>query len=80
MAGDEGPRAYSSEKRRHVYRQGEVPVRIKIIKESRKNRATNAYRVTDVATGVTGWQFKKPEGSSSSRICCQCGSVFSGHQ
>ena len=62
VAGDEGPRAYSSEKRRHVYRQGEVPVRIKIIKESGKNRATNAYRVTDVATGVTGWQFKKPEG------------------
>jgi hypothetical protein len=62
VAGDEGPRAYSSEKRRHVYRHGDVAVRVKIIKESGKGRASNAYRVTDAATGVTGWQFKKPEG------------------
>jgi putative DNA primase/helicase len=31
VAGDEGPLPNSDEKRRHVYRQGGVPVRIKII-------------------------------------------------
>jgi len=60
VAGDEGPRVRGNELRRHVYRQGTVPVRIKIIKKDGKG-ALNAYRVSD-ADGVTGWQYKKPEG------------------
>jgi putative DNA primase/helicase len=61
VAGDDGPAARGNEKRRHVYRRGGVPVRIKIINNSIKSRAFNAYRVTDV-DGATGWQFKRPEG------------------
>jgi hypothetical protein len=61
VAGDEGPKPRADETRRHIYTQGGVPVRIKIIKTSGNARATNAYRVTD-ANGVTGWQYKKPEG------------------
>jgi putative DNA primase/helicase len=57
-AGDKGPRARNDEKRRHIYCQGGVPVRIKIVKEK---GATNAYRVTDT-DGTIGWQFGKPEG------------------
>jgi putative DNA primase/helicase len=59
VADDEGPRASSTEKRRHVYRRGGIPVRIKIIKKDKKG-AFNAYRATD-AGGVTGWQFAKPD-------------------
>jgi hypothetical protein len=59
VAGDEGPPARGKELRRHVYRQGNTPVRIKIIKKDGKG-ALNAYRVAD-ADGVTGWQYKKPE-------------------
>jgi hypothetical protein len=58
VAGDEGPPPRRDEKRRHIYHQGGVPVRIKIIKAK---GATNCYRVTDV-DGKTGWQFGKPEG------------------
>jgi hypothetical protein len=61
MAGDDGPIPRKDELRRHIYRRGGVSVRIKIIKESVKARATNAYRVID-SSGVTGWQFGKPEG------------------
>jgi putative DNA primase/helicase len=60
VVGDEGPTPRSNEERRHVYRQGSVAVRIKIINAS-GNRATNVYRVTG-ADGVTGWQFGKPTG------------------
>jgi hypothetical protein len=60
VAGDEGPSAHSNELRRHTYRQGGVPVRIKMIKKDSKG-ALNAYRVTD-AGGVTGWQYRKPDG------------------
>jgi hypothetical protein len=60
VGGDEGPSARKDELRRHVYRQGGVPVRIKIIKKDKKG-ATNAYRVVG-SDGVTGWQFGKPEG------------------
>jgi hypothetical protein len=60
VAGDEGPPARGNELRRHVYRRGNTPVRIKIIKKDGKG-ALNAYRVSD-ADGVTGWQYKKPEG------------------
>jgi hypothetical protein len=60
VAGDQGPRPYSTEKRRHFYRRGGVPVRVKILKTG-EDRAFNAYRVTD-CDGATGWQFTKPEG------------------
>lgn len=59
-AGDQGPRLQSFEKRRHVYRRGGMPVRIKIMRTDEKV-ASNAYRVTS-DKGRTGWQFKKPEG------------------
>jgi hypothetical protein len=36
VAGDEGPPARDKELRRHVYRQGDVPVRIKIINKDKK--------------------------------------------
>jgi putative DNA primase/helicase len=58
VAGDEGPKRRDDELRRHFYRQGGVPVRIKIVK---KEGALNVYRVTG-ADGKTGWQYKKPEG------------------
>jgi hypothetical protein len=61
VAGDNGPSPRKDEVRRHIYRRGGVSVRIKIIKESGKARATNVYRVTDT-NGDTGWQFSKPEG------------------
>jgi hypothetical protein len=59
-AGDEGPAPRGDELRRHFYRQGGVPVRIKIVKKDKKG-ALNAYRVTDV-DGATGWQYAMPEG------------------
>jgi len=59
VAGDEGPARRDDESRRHVYRQGGVPIHIKIIKTNKK--ASNAYRVTDV-DGTTGWQFEKQDG------------------
>jgi putative DNA primase/helicase len=59
-AGDEGPRRRNGEKRRHFYRRGGVPVRVKILRTG-EDRAFNAYRVTD-CDGATGWQFAKPEG------------------
>ncbi len=58
VAGDEGPAGRDDESRRHVYRQGGVPIHIKIIKTNKK--ASNAYRVTDV-DGTTGWQFEKQD-------------------
>jgi putative DNA primase/helicase len=58
IAGDEGPRARSDEKRRHVYCQGGVPVRIKIILGN--GDGLNAYRVSDGEQ--TGWQYRKPAG------------------
>jgi len=59
-AGDEGPRVRDGEKRRHVYRRGGVPVRIKILRKGEEG-AINVYRVTD-ATGSIGWQYRKPDG------------------
>ena len=58
-AGDEGPPVRNGEKRRHVYRQGGVPVRIKVLASN--GDAFNIYRVTD-ADGHAGWQYAKPEG------------------
>jgi putative DNA primase/helicase len=57
--GDEGPPLQSSEKRRHIYRRGGMPVRIKIMLADGKG-AFNAYRVTS-GQGRIGWQSKKPE-------------------
>lgn len=59
VAGDDGPRIRDDEKRRHAYRQGGVPVRIKIIRTN--GAAVNVYRVTDT-NGATGWQYRRPEG------------------
>jgi Family of unknown function (DUF5906) len=61
VAGEEGPKPRSDELRRHFYRRDGVPVQIKIMKKSGENRGSNAYRVTDT-NGVSGWQFRKPEG------------------
>jgi putative DNA primase/helicase len=58
LAGDEGPRTRSDEKRRHVYQQGGVPIRIKIILND--GEAFNVYRVSDGDS--TGWQYRKPDG------------------
>jgi hypothetical protein len=63
VVGDEGPRARDNEKRRHIYKRGGVPIRIKIMTRAER-RALNAYRVTD-ANGTTGWQYRKPEGFKS---------------
>jgi putative DNA primase/helicase len=63
VAGDEGPRPRENEKRRHIYKRGGVPVRIKIMTRG-DQRAFNAYRVAD-ADGRTGWQYRKPEGFKS---------------
>ena len=56
-AGDEGPRVRDGEKRRHVYCQGGVPVRIKVITN---DSAFNIFRVAN-DDGKTGWQYRKPE-------------------
>jgi uncharacterized protein (DUF927 family) len=58
-AGDEGPPVRDDEKRRHVYHQGGIPVRIKIIQQN--SAVYNVYRVTD-SDGSPGWQYKKPDG------------------
>jgi uncharacterized protein (DUF927 family) len=63
VAGDEGPRARDNEKRRHAYKRGGVPVRIKIMTRG-DQRAFNAYRVTDT-DGTTGWQYRRPGGFKS---------------
>ena len=50
IAGEDGPKPRNDEIRRHVYRQGGVPVRIKVIKVIKKegdSRAFNLYRVTE---------------------------------
>jgi len=60
-AGDEGPRVRDGEKRRHVYCQGGVPVRIKVITN---DNAFNVFRVTN-DDGKSGWQYRKPEGFRS---------------
>jgi putative DNA primase/helicase len=63
VAGDHGPSIRNDEKRRHIYKKGGVPIRIKIMMHG-EQRAFNAYRVTD-ADGTTGWQYRKPEGFKS---------------
>jgi putative DNA primase/helicase len=62
LASEDGPRVRDNEKRRHVYRRGGVPVRIKILRKD--GEVFNVYRVTDV-DGATGWQYRTPEGFES---------------
>ena len=57
VRGEDGPGTLRKEKRRHVYRQGGVPVRIKILTE---DGALSAYRV--VSDSKIGWQYRRPEG------------------
>jgi AAA domain len=71
LAGDEGPAISSSEKRRHFYRRYNpdlqdpycisAPIKIKVMKKGDKDPYIT-FRVYDEAKGVTGWQFKTPEG------------------
>jgi hypothetical protein len=58
IAGDEGPPAFSDEKRRHYYKAGVVPIKIKVMRKD--GDALIWYRVSD--DGVTGWQLRKPLG------------------
>jgi putative DNA primase/helicase len=60
VVGDQGPRVRDYELRRHVYRQGGIPIRIKIMRKG-GDKPYNVYRVVDTG-GRTGWQYKKPEG------------------
>jgi hypothetical protein len=60
VAGDGGPRTWSNEKRRHIYRQGGVPVHIKIMMKD--GDALSAYQVFNEADSTTGWQYRRPEG------------------
>jgi putative DNA primase/helicase len=59
IAGDEGPAPRVDELRRHAYRVGTTPVKIKIMRKG-NSRAMIWYRVADV-DGRTGWQSRKPE-------------------
>jgi len=58
-AGDSGPRRQKLEVRRHVYRQGGTPVRIKIVRDGKA--PLNVYRVVSEA-GKAGWQPMRPAG------------------
>jgi hypothetical protein len=71
VAGDNGPVESSSEKRRHAYRKYtpgfqdhcciSAPVKIKVMKKG-DGKPYITFRVYDEVKGVTGWQFKTPEG------------------
>jgi uncharacterized protein (DUF927 family) len=56
--GEDGPRRREKEKRRHVYRQGGVPMKIKIMRGGADD-AYNMYRVVS-GKGDIGWQARKP--------------------
>jgi hypothetical protein len=58
VAGDEGPPVFSDEKRRHYYRAGTTPIKIKVMRKN--GEALIWYRISD--NGVTGWQSRKPVG------------------
>jgi AAA domain len=72
IAGDEGPPETGAEKRRHFYRRYNPdfqqhccispPVKIKVLKKSEEDSPYITFRVYDEVKGVTGWQFKTPEG------------------
>jgi hypothetical protein len=57
-AGDEGVAKLHDEERRHVYRRGKAPVRIKIKRQG--GAYSNWYRV--VGEDGQGWQAEKPRG------------------
>jgi hypothetical protein len=56
--GVEGPPVRSDEKRRHVYRDNAIPVRIKVMNHN--GGATNWYRVQNGGS-CSGWQARKPD-------------------
>ena len=56
VAGDDGPPTFSDEKRRHIYKAGITPIKIKVMRKS--GGAQIWYRVSD--KGVTGWQLESP--------------------
>lgn len=58
VAGDEGPPVFSDEKRRHSYKAGTTPLKIKVMR--RNGDALLWYRVS--TDGVNGWQSRKPIG------------------
>ncbi|WP_271557817.1 AAA family ATPase [Bradyrhizobium sp. CCBAU 45394] len=58
IAGAEGPQVYGDEKRRHVYKCGTVPIKIKVMRKA--GDALIWYRVSD--GDVLGWQLQKPAG------------------
>lgn len=58
VAGDEGPPAFADERRRHTYKAGVTPIKIKVIRKT--GDALIWYRVSD--SHVTGWQLRKPIG------------------
>lgn len=58
LGGNDGPRHSATELRRHVYRRGGKPVRIKI--KFQDGRFVNWYRVADA--DAEGWQAGKPAG------------------
>ena len=57
--GADGPLVRSGEKRRHIYRCDNHPVRIKVMNSG--GGAVNWYRVRN-NEGRSGWQARKPEG------------------
>jgi putative DNA primase/helicase len=59
-AGDQGPKIQSFEKRCYAYRQGDTPVRIKIMRGNGKE-PLDVYRVVS-DEGKTGWQARRPDG------------------
>lgn len=57
VAGDSGPAPSADEKRRHFYKVGTVPVKIKVMRKN--GDAQIWYRVVDT-DGSIGWQLRKP--------------------
>jgi hypothetical protein len=57
-AGDGGPAPFSDEERRHFYKSGSTPIKIKVMRNN--GDAQIWYRVAD--GDVIGWQLRKPVG------------------
>jgi hypothetical protein len=66
VAGDDGPPIFTDEQRRHPYKAGTIPIKIKVMR--RNGDARIWYGVSDGA--ATGWQSRKPVGF--------CGLAFIG--
>jgi putative DNA primase/helicase len=65
VAGDEGPKPLNNELRRHFYCRGGVPVRIKIMKKSGKNRGSSIAQAC--ALLLQKWR-TGPSGSGWNRV------------